>query len=181
MESGLAIPPLDVPGLSIRRATGEDRAAVYGIHASAFGGEAEARLVGWLEEEGSARVSLVAVTSGGLVAHIRFSPLRIGESNGPIRALALAPLAVLRAWQRRGTGSALVRAGLAACRAEGYRIIIVVGDPMYYRRFGSSSEAALPLQSPYAGEHFMAMELVTGALRGVFGRVIYPEPFDRLS
>jgi putative acetyltransferase len=36
---------------------------------------------------------------------------------------------------------------------------------------------ARPLDGPYAGPEWMALELVPGALRGVAGKVRYPEAF----
>jgi putative acetyltransferase len=56
---------------------------------------------------------------------------------------------------RARVGSALVRAGLQACRAAGHDVVIVVGHPAYYPRFG----------------------FVRGALRGRRGVVVYGEEF----
>jgi putative acetyltransferase len=58
--------------------------------------------------------------------------------------------------------------------------VIVLGHPAYYPRFGFSAKLAEPLASPYAGEAFMALELVPGALAGVSGEVRYPPPFAAL-
>ncbi len=58
--------------------------------------------------------------------------------------------------------------------------MIVVGHPSYYPRFGFSPELTAPLQSEYAGEAFMALELVPGALDGVTGEVKYLKYADKL-
>ena len=79
--------------------------------------------------------------------------------------------------QRRGIGSALVRAGLDAVREAGYRAVIVLGHPEYYPRFGFSPELAEKLASAFSGNAFMALELVPGALRGTRGKVTYPAAF----
>jgi putative acetyltransferase len=79
--------------------------------------------------------------------------------------------------QRRGTGSALVRAGLDAVGKAGYQAVIVLGHPEYYSRFGFSSELAEKLASPFPGNAFMALELMPGALRGTHGKVTYPAAF----
>jgi putative acetyltransferase len=79
--------------------------------------------------------------------------------------------------QGRGIGSALIRRGLELCRERGRSIVVVVGDPAYYRRFGFSPEAARNLRAPFSGEAFMAMELVPGSLTGVVGTVKYPDAF----
>ena len=70
---------------------------------------------------------------------------------------------------------------IEACREAGGRIVIVLGHPPFYRRFGFSSELASKLESPFAGEAFMAVELAAGALVGVRGRVQYPPPFEQVS
>ena len=44
-------------------------------------------------------------------------------------------------------------------------------------RFGFSSEKARHLESPFRPEAFMAMELRSGALDGIRGRVGYPAAF----
>ena len=74
----------------------------------------------------------------------------------------------------------LVEKGLALCRLAGHSIVIVLGHPEYYPRFGFSSESARPLKSPYAGPSFMALALTQGALDGVDGEVKYPPPFNAL-
>jgi putative acetyltransferase len=62
-------------------------------------------------------------------------------------------------------------------RGRGERIVIVVGHPDYYPRFGFSSEKARSLEGPFPPEAFMAMELSPGALDDVRGRVRYPTAF----
>jgi putative acetyltransferase len=165
----------------IRPESPSDIDAVREVNRGAFAGEIEARLVDTLRAGGHSRLSLVGERAGRIVGHILFSDLPIVTANGTaIPALALAPLAVLPEFQRQGIGSELVRRGLADCRAAGHRIVIVVGHPAYYARFGFSAELARPLDSPYAGEACLALELEPGALRGVTGRVEYAPPFAGL-
>jgi len=166
------------PGsVRIRPETPHDVEAVRQVHRLAFGRDEEARLVDALRAGGWARVSLVAEADGVVAGHILFSDLPIVTGRGEVAALALAPVAVLPLDQRMGIGSALIREGLKLCRQQGGRIVIVVGEPGYYRRFGFSSELARPLRAPFSGEAFMALELAPGALAGVTGVVRYPEPF----
>jgi putative acetyltransferase len=88
-----------------------------------------------------------------------------------IVAVALAPVAVLPRYQRQGIGRRLIRHGLDTLRGPGERVVIVVGHPEYYPRFGFSSALACSLESPFAPEAFMALELSPGALKGIRGRV----------
>jgi putative acetyltransferase len=164
----------------IRAEMPEDRPAIAHVHRLAFGREDEARLVERLRDGGWARVSLVAEFAGQVVGHVLFSELAIVDGARTTAGLALAPLAVLSDLQSRGIGSALVRRGLEECERAGHAIVLVVGHPSYYPRFGFSAELARPLSTPYAGDSFMALELVPGALASLTGRVEYPPPFGEL-
>jgi putative acetyltransferase len=165
----------------IRPETTADHEAIRQVNRLAFGQDAEARLVDALREGGYVRLSLVAERDGQVVGHILFSALRIITDAGTVPALALAPMAVLPAFQRQGIGSALICRGLEVCREEGHRIVIVLGHPDYYPRFGFSVKLAEPLSSPFGGgEAWMALELLPGALVGVVGKVQYPPPFNEV-
>jgi putative acetyltransferase len=67
--------------------------------------------------------------------------------------------------QRRGVGAALIRHGLAECRAKGIAAVLVLGHPEYYPHFGFSAAAASRLDAPFSGPAFMAIELTPGVLR----------------
>ncbi len=163
--------------LTTRDETPADRAAVFDVHRRAFGRADEANLVDALRDGGYARVSLVAEADGGVVGHVLFTTLPVETADGVVATLALAPVAVVPERQRQGVGSRLVRDGLAACRDRGHRAVVVLGHEAYYPRFGFSAAFAAPLRCPFPGPHFMAVELVPGALAGVAGDVRYPPPF----
>jgi putative acetyltransferase len=163
---------------AIRPEAVADHDAIRRVHRLAFARDEEAQLVEALREGGHVRLSLVAERAGEVLGHVLFSDLPIRTAAGTVLALALAPLAVLPAWQRQGVGSALVRAGLDECRRQGHRIVVVLGHPGFYPRFGFTAGLAAGLASPFSGrESFMAVELVAGALQGVMGRVRYAPPF----
>jgi putative acetyltransferase len=164
----------------VREEKERDHAGVRRVNRLAFGQDEEADLVDQLRSGGYARLSLVAEDDGAVVGHILFSDLPIHTRDGvTVDALALAPMAVLPSHQRQGVGSALVREGLRLCAERGHRIVIVVGHPDYYPRFGFSAALAKTLASPYSGEAFMALELAPGALaQASGGEVEYPPPFE---
>ena len=165
----------------IRAETATDHEAIRKVNRLAFGQDAEARLVDALREGGYVRLSLVAEKDDQIVGHILFSDLPILTDAGTVSALSLAPMGVLPAYQRQGIGFALVRQGLEACRDQGHRIVIVLGHPEFYPRFGFSAKLAEPLSSPFGGgEAWMALELISGALAGVTGNVQYPPPFNEV-
>lgn len=165
--------------VEIRPEADQDRAAIWYVNQKAFGGDDEANLVDALRDGGFVEVSLVVEADGEVVGHILFSQLSIVTKVGTVVALSLAPMAVLPSHQRRGIGSRLVEAGLDACRERGHKIVLVLGHPDFYPRFGFSAELARPLESPFrGGEAWMALELVPDALEGVEGRVEFSQPFS---
>lgn len=185
--------------LVVRLETPADINAVRDVNRLAFGREAEGRLVDELRAAGET-ISLVADLDGRVVGHLLFSPVKIedrkaagqGEAGqagagqkeagleAAIPALALAPLAVRPEFQNRGIGSALVYAGLEQCRRLGHRLVIVLGHPDYYPRFGFIPARAQGIEPPFNApdEAWMTLELQPGALAGVWGTVRYPPAFD---
>ena len=122
--------------LAIRPEQPGDAAGVRQVNERAFGTPAEADLVDALRgSDGS--ISLVATVGAAVIGHIMFTPVAL-DAAAAVRAAGLAPMSVLPAHQRAGVGTELVRAGLAACREQGYSAVVVVGHPAFYPRFGFS-------------------------------------------
>ena len=151
--------------------------AIHSINEASFGRPDEANLVDSLRRDGVILASLVAELERGIVGHILFSRMSIETDGGSIPAAALAPIAVLPKHQRQGIGGRLIRYGLDLLRRRGEYIVIVLGHPDYYPRFGFSSGKARSLESPFRPDAFMAMELSPGALDGIRGKVRYPTAF----
>jgi putative acetyltransferase len=163
--------------------SGDDRPGVRAVNEAAFGRADEANLVDALRAEGVVLASLVAEmresAEGGerVVGHILFSRMWIQSAKGSISAVALAPVAVLPKYQCLGIGGRLIRDGLNLLHESGERIVIVVGHPDYYPRFGFSLEKTRTIRSPFPVDAFMAIELRPDALAGVEGEVQYPASF----
>lgn len=169
--------------LTIRPETPADIPAIYALNKAAFDNrDAEPGLVDAVRRSDGfiPQLSLVAELDRQVTGHILFSIIKIETPTGPIPALALAPMAVLPGFQGQGTGSALVRRGLEECRRLGHAIVIVLGHPNFYPRFGFSAALTRALECPYGdcGPAWMAIELIPGALQGVTGRVVYPPAFE---
>jgi putative acetyltransferase len=165
--------------IAIRLERPEDSAAVLAINDDAFAGTEESRLVEAIKQSGRRVISLIACSDNTPVGHIFFSPIWI-QSEGPtIATLALAPMAVLPAFQRRGIGTLLVEAGLKECARQGCQVVVVVGHPTFYSRFGFGPANGMGLRSIYSsvGDAFMALELSKEVLGGRTGFVEYPVEF----
>ena len=161
----------------IRAERDADHLAIRAVNEAAFGGREEADLVEALRADGTVLLSLVAEVDGQVVGHVLFGRMSIETPSGDVPAVALAPMAVVPGHQRQGIGRQLIPAGLDQLRSRGEQIVIVVGHPAYYPRFGFSSETSGGLDGPFPREAFMALELTPGALAGVRGLVRYPAAF----
>ncbi|MEX0839067.1 MAG: N-acetyltransferase [Parvibaculum sp.] len=143
--------------------------------ADAFGPERFAKAVYRLREgvEHDASLALVALDRGDVVGTLRFWPVAIA---GAVPALLLGPLVTAPARQGEGIGGRLMRAGLDRAAAQGHRIVMLVGDEPYYRRFGFVRALARRLDLPgwVDPARFLARELVAGSLTGVSGMVGRP-------
>ncbi len=158
-----------------------DRAAVHAVNVSAFETPTEANLVDALREHARPVASLVAEDDGTVVGHIMFSPVSLSGHPG-LKVMGLAPMAVAPEHQRKGIGSALVRAGLEQCKQLGFVAVVVLGHPEYYPRFGFSPASRFGIDCEYdvPEEAFMAMELQREALSEKAGRVKYHAAFSNV-
>jgi putative acetyltransferase len=160
----------------VRQARPADHDEIGVILRAAFDGPDEASLVLRLRADGDALIELVAEEGDGLIGHILFSPLSIEQPAGPLRAAAMAPVAVAPPRQRSGVGGLLIRRGIDECKTLGLAAVLVLGHRKYYPRFGFSAKDAESLEGPFQGPSFMALELEHGALCAG-GRVRYAAAF----
>ena len=161
--------------LEIRGERTSDIAEIRGINLAAFPTPGEADLVDQLRRSGSAMYSLVAVAEERLVGHVMLSRMQ-----SPERSLGLAPVAVLEAHRGRGIASKLIAEALSQAKSDGWKSVFVLGGP-YYKRFGFDPLLAAKFSSPYAGPHFMALELQEGALAAQAGSTRYAQAFEDLG
>jgi len=87
---------------TIRRETPEDIDSIRCVNEQAFSQKEEAELIDKLRNRGVVTLSLVAVQADQIVGHILFSPVTVESEYSSFEAIALAPMAVLPAYQRKG-------------------------------------------------------------------------------
>jgi putative acetyltransferase len=165
--------------VTIRLETPEDITLIHHVNQEAFGQNQEADIVDKLRKRGVLTISLVAVQDDIIVGHIAFSPVEIASEKSNFEALALAPMAVLPPDQNKGIGSQLVTAGLRECHRLGHEIIVVLGHPNYYPRFGfvPAKPKGIECEFEVPDEAWMVLELKEGVLAGRQGKVSFQPEF----
>jgi putative acetyltransferase len=126
--------------------------------------------------------SLVAEEETSIVGHVMLSWVALEESSQP-RILVLTPLSVRPDRQRRGIGTALVRAVLERADAAGEPAVLLEGIPGYYPRFGFERASAFGFVAPsptIPDEAFMVRRLAA-YVPSVAGRLVYPPAYDALA
>src|SRR5829696_5517412 len=140
----------------IRQETAADHEPVERITAEAFArpGLSEPIEVGLLRRLRTGpwwlpALSLVAQDPEGAVAgHVISTRATVDTPDGPLEALGLGPISVLPDRQRAGCGSALMHAALGAADALGHPMVVLLGDPGFYRRFGFEPAEPLGVVAP---------------------------------
>lgn len=159
----------DRTGVTIRRERLQDAPAINALLEHAFGQRDEVRLVEALRSSAEyiPELSLVAFDGDDVVGQILFSRVVV-EGERPGSAVALAPMAVAPERQRSGIGTALVHAGLDACDALGIELVVVLGHPSYYPRFGfvSAHDRGVLPPGDWPRDAWMALPLQDDHPRG---------------
>ena len=168
--------------IRIRSELPEDVEAIYSLNQEAFEGTAEANLVNNLRTSNAMTLSLVAIKNNEIVGHIAFSPVTIESDRATVNAVGLAPMAVSPEFQRSGIGSQLVEEALNRIRTAGHDLVVVLGHPEYYPRFGfvPAKKYGIRWEQDVPEEAFMIKELREGALKEVRGTVKYRPEFNEV-
>ena len=163
--------------MKIRESVENDKKSIRNVHQNAFGepeGESVSQLAIDLLEDKTALpiLSLVAERDSKIIGNVIFSSANIEGADG-VSTYILAPLAVTMNEQRSGIGTLLINKGLDSLKARGADIVLVYGDPSYYRRTGFKSGHNLkpPQKLSYPLEAWMAQELVENVLTKTQGTV----------
>jgi predicted N-acetyltransferase YhbS len=164
-------PTTDAVPFAIRSERASDVVAREALLDACFGANRQLRTCQRLRDgrapaEG---LALSAVRQGRLIGTIRLWQV----SAGGIAALVLGPLAVDPSCRKLGIGQALVSHALAAAKARGHGAVMLLGDALYYARFGFSAlkTGELSLPGPFERDRLLGLELRQGALDGASGMI----------
>ncbi|NBE52869.1 bifunctional class I SAM-dependent methyltransferase/N-acetyltransferase [Streptomyces boluensis] len=156
-----------------------DIAAVHAVNAAAFPTEDEAGLVDALRADPGAWIDALSYVAeapdGTVAAYALLTRCRVGGAA----ALCLAPVATAPEHQRSGAGTAVVEAVLDAARARGVeRLVVVLGHPEYYPRFGFTPASGFGVRAGFdvPDEALMALVL-DGPGEVPRGTIDYPPAF----
>jgi len=169
--------------LSIRQEMPRDVSAIHDLNVAAFAQSTEADIVDSLRGAGALRHSLVAVDGDEIVGHLAFSPVTITEGSRVVDALGLGPMAISPSRQRQGIGTRLVNFWLEQLAEDKDNLVVLVGHPDYYPRFGFRRAKAFGIRWEHdvPEEAFMVLELRRGALDKISGVVRFHPVFDEVE
>ena len=92
--------------------------------------------------------SFVAEVNERVIGYVSYSPIFL-KSDAGISGYILAPLAVSPQHRKQGVGSQLVQRGIDVLTKEGGDVLLVYGEPAYYRRFGFLEKTGRAFMPPY--------------------------------
>ncbi len=170
-KTGASSATIDLPGLEIRAMMAADLPQIDRLDDRAFGPGRYARSAYRLREGAGPEFSLSHVAHVGtlLVGANIMTEIRCGGCE----ALLLGPLTVDPPFRRRGIGEALVKKSLDAARKANFKLVILVGDEPYYKRFGFKRVpmGRLKMPGPVDPARLLCRELEEGALENATGAI----------
>ncbi|MBD2625256.1 GNAT family N-acetyltransferase [Trichormus variabilis] len=166
--------------MNIRCETLLDYPAIAEVNTLAFQGENEAKLIEKIRSSDRyiPELSLVAEIQSKVIAYILYSYIDlVGKEILPV--LGLAPLAVHPEFQKQGIGSTLVKASLEIADTRGDAIVIVLGHPAFYTRFGFQPSVDYQIESPFPVPANVFMVKTLSSYDDKYkGKVVYPPAFN---
>ena len=166
--------------LRIRAETQADHDAIAAVTRAAFGKDVEVQMIEAIRASDGfvPELSLVAADGGPVIGHVLLSYVALEASDR--RVLELGPLSVAPERQRQGIGSALVRESLRLADERGEPLVLVLGHPWFYPRFGFQPASTLAIEPPdpaIRDEVFMAAPLRSYDA-AIQGRIVFPPAFQ---
>lgn len=166
----------------IRAEESKDTKAISNVIQAAFkdaphSDGSEHLLVARLRDEKTYRndFSIVAEENDEIIGHVFLSEIEVGNQ----KAVALAPLSVLPAFQKQGIGKSLLQAAHERAKQAGYPLVVILGDSAYYGRFGyqKASQFGIYPPTPDFPEDYFLVKVLAEIAELPSGKVTYPQAF----
>ena len=164
--------PSQLDSIIIAATSETDLAALGKLHEVIFGPGRFAKTA-YRVREGQPPISAFCHTAKldeQLIASVTFTRICIGAKPD---AVMLGPLAVSPAYANLGIGRKLITTGLETVRTRGIRLVLLVGEPAYYVRFGFAqvAQGQIRLPGPADPARILACALDEAALSDYQGLV----------
>ena len=98
----------------------------------------------WEAKDVIDELSFTALAQNAVVGHVTASHAKVGFDS----VVAVGPIGVLPDHQAKGIGSALMNALLSAADAQDVPLVVLLGSPQYYGRFGFRPAVELGVMPP---------------------------------
>lgn len=149
-----------------------DVVAISQLHAHVFGPGRFTRTAYRVREGMGLRSRFCRLAEMGqrIIAALRLTEVHIGGTRG---AVLLGPVAVDPEFSGQGYGRRLISEALDDLKAHGVALVVLVGDELYYGRFGFRPVEAgqIRLPGPVNPARVLALELVEGSLASYHGLI----------
>lgn len=126
-------------------------------------------------------LDVVAVQNGQIVGNIMYTHASVVRDQGqPLPVLCFGPISVLPSCQRQGVGGQLIRHTLQLAREAGHSAVLILGDPLYYSRYGflPAEQFGIATADNHYSAALQAIELQPGALANASGIFVEDEAFS---
>lgn len=170
----------------IRQETSKDYSAVFQLVEEAFIDEIhsdhkEQYLVERLRKSHSfvPELSIVAMIDSKIIGYVLLTKAKIKSKKRHHTTLVLAPVAVDKAFQKKGVGARLIGFAHKKASQMGYGSIVIIGHENYYPKFGYQKASEFGVRFPFKvpDENGFVIELRKGELTGIEGELEYPKEF----
>ena len=168
--------------LTICPETPLDYPAIAGVHTLAFGRNNEAQLVEKIRASKHyiPNLSLIAEFNHTIIGHILLSYVNLIEEE-IWQVLSLAPIAVRPEFHNQGVGSQLVQVALERAEAIDEPLVVVLGHPQFYSRFGFEPANRYGIEAPFpVPEEAFMIKPLQNYRQHFRGKVIYPSAFNEV-
>lgn len=126
-------------------------------------------------------LDIVVEYNNRIVGSILYSKSKILRYDGTeTESITFGPFGVLPELHGKGIGSKLLNYSMDLACKLGYKSILIIGHPNYYKKFGfiRASDYNLTLEDGSTMEEFLALELISGELGKAGGRWKYAKALE---